>query len=476
LSVYLCEQGDFAAATSSASTKLIHGGLRYLENMDFRLVREALAEREVLLRIAPHLVRPLRFVLPHHSGLRPAWMLRLGLWVYDHLGGPTTLPPARTIDIANDPVGAVLKSGYRRAFEYSDCSVDDSRLVILNAMDAADRGASINPRTRCVSAERRGGLWQLTLQDMDGNVHYVSARALVNASGPWVNDVLKSMIGINPSQPVRLDKGSHIVVRRRFGNGCAFIFQNADGRIVFAIPFQAHFTLIGTTESDYRGDPATAAVDDREIEYLLRAVNLYFREPISRSEIVWNYAGVRVLCERPGKQSQKLSREYVLALDEKNSGAPLLSIYGGKITTYRRLAEAALTKLAPSLQMRGTWTGDAPLPGGNMPQGLQQFTSDCAARYRFLDEVTLTRLVAAYGSRTPDILRDAKDWADLGKSFGSGLTQAELDYLIAREWATTAEDVVWRRTKLGLHLNTSELHELKVWMQNNRSVMRHPAR
>jgi len=234
--------------------------------------------------------------------------------------------------------------------------------------------------------------------------------------------------------------------------------------------------LIGTTESDYRGDPATAAIDDREIEYLLRAVNLYFREAISRTEIIWSYAGVRVLCERPGKQSQKLSREYVLALDGKRGDAPLLSIYGGKITTYRRLAEAALTKLGPLLQTRGTWTGNAPLPGGYMPQGLQQFTSDCAARYRFLDEFTLARLIAAYGSRTPDILRDAKDWGDLGKSFGSGLTEAELDYLIAREWATTAEDVVWRRSKLGLHLSTSEMHELKVWIQSNRSVMRHPAR
>ena len=476
MSVYLCEQGDFAAATSSASTKLIHGGLRYLENMDFRLVREALAEREVLLRIAPNLVRPLRFVLPHHSGLRPAWMLRLGLWVYDHLGGQTTLPPARTIDIANDPMGAVLKSGSHRAFEYSDCLVDDSRLVILNAVDAAERGASMNPRTRCVSAERRGGLWQLSLQDIDGNVNHVSARVLVNASGPWVNDVLKSMIGIKPSQAVRLDKGSHIVVRRLFGNGYAFIFQNADGRIVFTIPFQTHFTLIGTTESDYSGDPATAAIDDREIEYLLRAVNLYFREPISRTEIVWSYAGVRVLCERPGKQSRKLSREYVLALDGKRGAAPLLSIYGGKITTYRRLAEAALTKLAPWLQMRGIWTGNAPLPGGHIPQGLQQFTSDCAARYRFMDEFTLARLIAAYGTRIPDILRDAKEWGDLGKSFGSGLTEAELGYLIAREWATTAEDVVWRRSKLGLRLNTSELHELRIWMQNNRSVMRHPAR
>ena len=468
LSVYLCEQGDFASATSSASTKLIHGGLRYLEHLDFRLVREALAEREVLMRIAPHLVRPRRFVLPHHSGLRPAWMLRLGLWLYDHLGGKTTFPPARSINLANDPAGAALQSTFRRGFEYSDCSVDDARLVILNAMDAAERGASMNPRTRCVSAQRGDGLWQLRVQG-GGNPTDISARAVVNASGPWVNNVLKSIVGIKPPQHARLDKGSHIVVRRQFEHGRAYIFQNSDGRIVFAIPFQAHFTLIGTTDSDYRGDPARAAIENSEVEYLLHAVNGYFREPVSRAEIVWSYAGVRALCERPGKESRKLSREYALALDAGRGAAPLLSIYGGKITTYRRLAEAALAKLAPILQMRGAWTADAPLPGGHMPQGLEQFASDCAARYAFLDDVTLRRLVAAYGNRTTAILGAATGWADLGKRFGCGLTEAELRYLIAREWAGTAEDVIWRRSKLGLHLNTSQVSNLKLWMQSNAS-------
>ena len=431
-------------------------------------MREALAEREVLMRIAPHLVRPRRFVLPHHSALRPAWMLRLGLWLYDHLGGKTTFPPARSIDLTIDPAGAALQSTYRLGFEYSDCSVDDSRLVILNAMDAAERGASMNPRMRCVSAQRRDGLWQLHVQGGGGrNATEISARALVNASGPWVNDVLKSIVGIKPAQYARLDKGSHIVVRRQCEHARAYIFQNSDGRIVFAIPFQAHFTLIGTTDSDYRGDPAHAAIEDGEIEYLLHAVNGYFREPVSRAEIVWSYAGVRALCERPGKESRKLSREYVLALDAKRGAAPLLSIYGGKITTYRRLAEAALAKLAPFLQMRGAWTADAPLPGGDMPQGLEQFASDCAARYGFLDDVTLRRLVAAYGASTTGILGAAKGWADLGKPFGCGLTEAELRYLIAREWARTAEDVIWRRSKLGLHLNTSEVSDLRLWMQSN---------
>jgi glycerol-3-phosphate dehydrogenase len=467
--VYLCEQGDLASGTSSASTKLIHGGLRYLENMDFRLVRESLAEREVLMRIAPHLVWPRRFVLPHRSGLRPAWMLRAGLWLYDRIGGRTSLPPSRMIDLTLDAAGLPLKPEDRRGFEYSDCFVDDSRLVILNAVDAAERGASMNPQTRCVSAEAQDGGWRLRVQSVQTEeMQQIRARILVNATGPWVNQVLRSVLKIAPACKVRLDKGSHIVVRRRFAQDRAYLFQNADRRVVFAIPFQSDFTLLGTTEANYRGDPAAAAISENEIEYLLRSVNAYCRVPVSRDEIVWSYSGVRALPEPSGAsatQSRKLSREYVLALTTE-AGAPLLNVYGGKITTYRTLAEAVLRRLSPFLPTKSPWTGNVPLPGGDIAERIEDFITACAGKYPFLDSATLRRLVCAYGTRINAVLGEARGTAELGKSFGGGLSEAELRYLAGREWAKTADDVLWRRTKLGLKLDDTGKMEVEAWFRD----------
>lgn len=461
--VYLCEQGDFAAATSSSSTKLIHGGLRYLENFDFRLVREALSEREVLIRIAPHLVHPLRFVLPHHSGLRPSWMLRSGLWLYDHVGGRSSLPHASSLDLTCDPAGAPLKPEYRRGFAYSDCSVDDSRLVILNAVDAAEHGASVNSRTQCVTAKSEAGLWRL--QVMSGGQGYeIRARVLVNATGPWVNEFLQTVTGIQPRHRVRLDKGSHIVVPRLFAHDSAYLFQNADSRVVFAIPFERDFTLIGTTEQDYRGDPAAVAVSESEIRYLLDSVNGYFRSPVSAEKIVWSYSGVRTLIEQAGAEARKLSREYALDIDT-SSGAPILSVYGGKLTTYRLVAEAILARLSPFLRMKPPWTASTPLPGGDLgPGGMEGYVTACAREYPFLDGVNLRRMVRAYGTR---IRRFAGNGAGLGRSFGCGLTETELRYLAEQEWARTADDVLWRRSKLGLRRSEIDEAGIARWLAQN---------
>lgn len=458
----MCEEGDFAAATSSSSTKLIHGGLRYLENFDFRLVREALSEREILMRIAPHLVRPLRFVLPHHSGLRPAWMLRFGLWLYDHVAGRSTLPHAVALDLTRDPAGAPLKPEYRRGFAYSDCSVDDSRLVILNAVDAAERGAVVNPRTQCVAARCEDGVWRVQVRQLPaGQGSEIRARVLVNATGPWVNQLLQAVAGIEPRHRVRLDKGSHIVVSRLFAHDSAYLFQNADGRVVFAIPFERDFTLIGTTEQDYLGDPANVAISDAEIRYLLNSSNAYLRSPVSADQVVWSYSGVRTLIEQPGAEARKLSREYALDLDQ-SSGAPILTVYAGKLTTYRRVAEAALAHLSPLVQMTPPWTASAPLPGGDLGEGgPEAFASACAREYPFLDDANLRRMISAYGTR---IRRITSDSAAAGRSFGCGLTEAELRYLAEREWARTADDVLWRRSKLGLRRGEIDQAGIAEWL------------
>ncbi len=347
LKVYLCEQGDLASGTSSASTKLIHGGLRYLEYYDFRLVHESLAEREVVLRAAPHIVWPLRFVLPYHSGLRPWPIIRLGLFIYDHLGGRHLLPPTRSLDLAVDAAGKGLKPVYRRAFEYSDCWVDDARLVVLNARDAADRGAEIRTRTRCIDARRDGSHWHLELQDTrDGTRSTLTAKCLVNAAGPWVSQVISEVAALQPPARVRLVKGSHIVVDRVFDHDRAYIFQNADKRICFAIPYERDFTLIGTTDEDFEGDPSTVTVTDRETDYLLSAVSEYLAKPLSRAMVRWSYSGVRPLYDDGASKAQEATRDYVLGLDAPAGMAPLLSVFGGKITTYRPLAEHALKKIA----------------------------------------------------------------------------------------------------------------------------------
>ena len=452
-----------AAATSSSSTKLIHGGLRYLENFDFRLVREALSEREVLMRVAPHLVQPLRFVLPHHSGLRPAWMLRAGLWLYDHVAGRTTLPRAAALDLTRDPAGAALKPQYRRGFAYSDCAVDDARLVILNAVDAAERGASVNPRTECDGATCERGVWRLRVRQLPAGLgSEIRARVLVNATGPWVNRFLQGVTGAEPRHRVRLDKGSHIIVPRLLAHDCAYLFQNADGRVVFAIPFQHDFTLIGTTEEDYQGDPATVAISDAEIRYLLDSVNDYFRSPVSAANIVWSYSGVRTLIEQPGAEARKLSREYALDLD-RSVGAPILSVYGGKLTTYRRVAEAVLERLSPFLPMNPPWTGSAPLPGGDLGAGgMEAWRNDFAREYPFLDGANLRRMLRAYGTKIRDIFANS---AGPVRGFGCGLTEAELGYLAEREWAQTAEDVLWRRSKLGLRRGEMDVAGIAQWLE-----------
>jgi glycerol-3-phosphate dehydrogenase len=470
LAVYLCEMNDLASGTSSRSTKLIHGGLRYLEYGDFRLVREALREREVLWRLAPQIIRPMRIVLPYRRGLRPAWMLRLGLFLYDHSGGRKLLPPTRMLDLARDPAGAPLKPGlFRTGFEYSDCWVDDARLVVLNARDAAEHGATIRSRTRAVAAVRRGGDWDITVEDSRGR-ETIHAHALVNAAGPWVAQTFSSCLGVPATAKVRLVQGSHIVVPQLFDHGRSYVFQNPDGRIVFAIPYEGAYTMIGTTEVDYAGDPGQAVAGAEEIAYLCKAASEYYVTPISPRDAVWSFSGVRPLRDDHAGDPKAATRDYVLELDAAPGRAPLLSIFGGKITTYRRLAETALERLAPYLppacRQSAGWTQHAPLPGGDFAvDGLAALTSALAAEFAFLPAPQVSRLAAAYGTRARNILAGARTQADLGVSFGATLTQAEVRYLMAQEWAQTADDVLWRRTKLGLAVSDGEAAALDRFME-----------
>lgn len=468
-SVVLFEQGDFAGATSSASTKLIHGGLRYLENYEFRLVREALIERERLWRMAPHIVRPLRFVLPCQKGLRPAWMLRLGLLLYDHLGGRKHLPPTQMLDLSTDEAGLPLRGEFRRGFEYSDCRVDDSRLVVLNAVDAAERGARVLPRCRLVAARRAGAVWELDAQDAgSGETRRFQSRILVNAAGPWVHEVLTDIAGLAAPARTRLVQGSHIVVRRLFRHERAYIFQNPDGRIVFAIPYGEDFTLIGTTDRDYRGPPGEVAADAEEIAYLCTAASEHFRAPVTPDMVVWAYSGVRALYDDGAGSAQDTTRDYVLKLDDGARRPPLLSVFGGKITTYRRLAEHALDMLKPYLTDADpdSWTALKPLPGGDFaPDRHEELAWDMCRRHSWLDDRMASRLVAAYGTRAERVIGGARRMRDLGTVFGADLTEAELHYLMTREWARTAEDVLWRRSKLGLYFSAAEVAALDAHMR-----------
>jgi glycerol-3-phosphate dehydrogenase len=471
-SVFLCEMNDLASGTSSWSTKLVHGGLRYLEYYEFRLVREALIEREILWQIAPHIIRPLRFVLPHHAGLRPAWMLRLGLFLYDHLGGRKLLPPTRSVNLATDVVGKPLAPGrYTKGFEYSDCSVDDARLVVLTARDAADRGAEIRTRSRATDIRQVDGVWQVTVEHTpSGARETIRAKALVNAGGPWVEEVLASGAGVNAKAKVRLVQGSHIVVPKLYDHDRAYIFQNADGRIVFAIPYQGDFTLIGTTDRDYHGDPAKVKATPEEISYLCAAVGEYLNKPVLPEDVVWTYSGVRPLYDDGASEAKAATRDYVFELDTPG-GLPLLSIYGGKITTYRRLSEEALERLAPYLnggKAKEGWTGKAPLPGGDMAvSALPALTASLRRTYPFLSDAHANRLAHAYGTRAAKMLGNAASPADLGQSFGATLTEREVRYLMAEEWALTAEDIVWRRSKLGLRLSPAEIAVLDGWIVAN---------
>src|SRR5437899_374211 len=472
---------DLASGTSSWSTKLVHGGLRYLEYYEFRLVREALIEREILWQIAPHIIRPLRFVLPHHAGLRPAWLLRLGLFLYDHIGGRNLLPPTRSLDLVHDEVGKPLVAGrFSKGFEYSDCFVDDARLVVLTARDAADRGAEIHTRSRAVELRQADGIWKVTVENTAMRERStIQARVLVNAGGPRVEDVLASGAGVNARAKVRLVQGSHIVVRKLYAHDRAYMFQNSDGRIVFSIPYQDDFTLIGTTDRDYEGDPSKVKASDEEIKYLCDSVSEYLAKPVKPEDVVWTYAGVRPLYDDGASEAKAATRDYVFELDTPG-GAPLLSIYGGKITTYRRLAEEALERLSPylrSAKAREGWTGKAALPGGDMDvSALAALTAELTRQYPFLDPAHANRLAHAYGTRAPKVIGNAKSSTDLGQSFGATLTESEVRYLISNEWACTADDVVWRRSKLGLRLSADEITALDEWIKANSASGERPLR
>ena len=449
LRVLLVEMNDLASGTSSASSKLIHGGLRYLERGAFRLVREALSEREVLLRMAPHVIRPMRFMLPPLSGLRMPLKLRFGLFLYDLLGARKLLPGARTVDLTHHPVGQPLKRSFLYGFEYSDCCVDDSRLVALNALDAAERGAVIRTRTRCMRVERRDE-WELVLNSR-GRRDVVTARVLVNAAGPWIGEVADTVIRKPLKAPVRLIKGSHIVVHRRFEHDSGYILQAADGRVVFVLPFAEDFTLIGTTDENFVGDLNSPAPDPAEITYLCDVVNEYFRETVSPDELVWSFSGVRALYDDGSKRPEDVTRDYELVLDEHTGEAPLLTVYGGKITTHRRLAEAAMAKIGKFFKTLPPWTAGSTLPGGDFaPEGFYPLVAETIARWPFLSEPHARRLVRAYGRRVERILGEAQSMQDLGACYAGDLTAAEVRYLVENEWAQTADDVLWRRSKIGL--------------------------
>lgn len=471
LRVLLCEQDDLAAHTSSASTKLIHGGLRYLEYREFGLVRKALQEREVLLRAAPHIIAPLRFVMPHVPGLRPAWMIRAGLFLYDHLSHRTILPGSRGIDLRRHAAGAPLTGDIRRGFVYSDARVDDARLVVLNALGAQQRGAEILTRTRLVEARDTRGTWRAVLQDADGARRTVEARALVNAAGPWVGELLRGPIGRPAQHHVRLVKGSHIVTHRLFEHDHAYIFQNPDKRIVFAIPYEGEFTLIGTTDVEYHGDPSEVAISDDETAYLCETINRYFARPITPSDVVWSYAGVRPLLEEAGVDNPSAAtRDYRLDLDV--SGAPLLSVFGGKITTYRRLAEEALDLLAHPLGIAApSWTATVPLPGGDVPDAdIARFAAALHDRHPWLPAKLAQRYAHAYGTRAHALLDGAAALDALGDQLAPGLYEAEARYLMTHEWARSADDILWRRTKLGLHATSADARRVDEWLARQREM------
>ncbi|WP_199259266.1 glycerol-3-phosphate dehydrogenase [Paracoccus binzhouensis] len=494
LSVTLAEQGDLAQATSSASTKLFHGGLRYLEFFEFRLVREALEERETLLCAMPHISWPMRFVLPWSPqmrfesdtptsrllsfvmpwmrGRRPAWLIRLGLFLYDNMGGRRILPGTRRLDLSRDPLGKPLKPGFRLGWEYSDCWVQDSRLVVLNARDAQARGATILTRTRVTHAERAGDLWRITTEGPEGTRTH-RARALVNAGGPWVEEVIRNVAHIQSSEGVRLVRGSHIVVPRLYDHDRCYFFQGTDGRIIFAIPFEEDFTLIGTTDMDHQGPPGEARCSDAERDYLCAFASQYFARAVTPDQVVWTYSGVRPLYNDGAKSATAATRDYVLSLD--GAGAPLLNVFGGKITTYRRLAEGALAKLAPFFpQAGGAWTARVPLPGGDFPvDGVEDLIAQLQASHPFLPLRQARRLVRTYGTEAFLLLDGAESMAALGRDFGAGLTEAEVNWLIRNEFARSAPDILWRRTKLGLHMDEAQCRELEAFVAARQAA--HPA-
>ncbi|MDF0600186.1 glycerol-3-phosphate dehydrogenase [Psychromarinibacter sp. C21-152] len=488
LSVTLVEMNDLASATSSASTKLFHGGLRYLEYFEFRLVREALVERETLLRAMPHISWPMRFVLPYHAdmrfdaetptskllsvampwtkGRRPAWLIRLGLFLYDTLGGRKILPGTTTLDLRDAPEGAPLQERFAKAYEYSDCWVEDSRLVVLNARDAAARGAQILTRRQMVGARREGDIWRIETRDTEtGDTASHRARMLVNAAGPWVGDVIQSKVRLNSGDGVRLVRGSHIVTRKLYDHDKCYFLQGTDGRIIFTIPYERDFTLIGTTDAEHDDPSKKPECTPAERRYLLDFANHYFERQLGEADIVWTYSGVRPLYDDGASSATAATRDYTLKV-ETDGGAPVLNVFGGKITTYRRLAESALRRIGDHLPVsRGPWTAGVPLPGGDFPvDGVADLMAGLRRDYPFLSHDWALRLVRAYGTEARAILGDAANAGDLGRDFGATLTEAELRWLMSREFARRAEDVIWRRNKLGLRLDPAQVATLEDWM------------
>lgn len=468
LSTFLCERDDLASGTSSASTKLIHGGLRYLEYYEFRLVREALREREVLLNAAPHIIWPLRFILPHHKGLRPAWLIRLGLLLYDHIGGRKLLPGTTGVNLLTDVAGQSLKANFSKGFEYSDCWVIDSRLVVLNAMDAAAKGARIRTRSPLLSATRTGNIWKVRLLDRSSNEEYeIEAKVLINASGPWLDEMMGHISHEQSGEHIRMVKGSHIIVNTLFDHERAYIFQNEDGRIIFAIPYEDDFTLIGTTDVDFDGDPGTVCISPQETDYLCKAASEYFTRQIKSDDVVSSFSGIRPLFDDGKSEAKAATRDYVLKLDTGRNEAPLLSIYGGKITTYRKLAESVLDKISPFLTGMGVpWTEQRNLPGGDFhPNAFEQLVADLMSRCTVLEKQHAKRLVRTYGTCALQMTESISNKSDLGTHFSHDLYSFEVDYLITNEWARSAEDVLWRRTKLGLFLSATETEALDSYIK-----------
>ena len=485
LNVGLAEMNDFASATSSASTKLFHGGLRYLEYFEFRLVREALIEREILLRAMPHISWPMRFVLPYHKdmrfendtptskllstimpwmkGRRPAWLIRFGLFLYDNLGGRKILPKTSTLSLTSGPESAPLNAKFEKAFEYSDCWVEDARLVILNARDALSRGATIMARTKVLSAERNGDVWDI-VTETGGETRTLHAKMIVNAAGPWVEDIIKQKVRLNSPEGVRLVRGSHIVTNKLFDHEKCYFFQGTDGRIIFAIPYETDYTLIGTTDAEHTDPDQKPVCTPQEADYLRHFASQYFEKPIEKEDVVWTYSGVRPLYDDGASSATAATREYVLKVDD--NGAPLLNVFGGKITTYRKLAEAALDEITKFLPTdKGEWTAGVPLPGGDFPvDGVAQLTSKLKITFPFLNDRWAKRLIKAYGTDAAKMLGDAKSADNLGQNFGANLTAKEVDWLIENEWVRTAEDAVWRRSKLGLRMSAEEIAALDIYI------------
>ena len=477
--VCLAEMNDLASGTSSWSTKLIHGGLRYLEYYEFRLVREALIERETLWAMAPHIVRPLRFILPHHKGLRPAWLIRLGLFLYDYMGGRKKLPATSTVNLLKDVTGKPLKPMFSKGFEYSDCWVDDARLVVLNAVDAAEAGAEINVRTKVVSAKRVDDVWHAELENTDtGETEKVAARLVVNAAGPWVDRVLNNAVGKEDSKNVRMVQGSHIIVNKMFEHDRCYIFQNDDNRIIFAIPYEQDYTLIGTTDRDYNDDPGKVKISQEEIDYLCDAASEYFKVPITEEDMVWNYSGVRPLYDDGASSAQEATRDYTLKLDKGEDGeASMVNIFGGKITTFRKLAESMMDIVEEQIGAKEPeWTKGASLPGGSFKaEEYGKLIAKITNNYPFLSNKIATRLLQAYGMRAFKILDGATSIEDMGQDFSgdtdAGLYAREIDYLIDNEWVRDADDVLWRRSKLGIKVKGEAVAQLQTYIETRRSPL-----